>query len=86
MWPSDHSLFHTNMPYQPIPLQFSDALKSEGHFFPIIKRFSQAYKGKGVQSKLKWNILLVCHDSVTVGYSVIRAFPKVVLYQNSTLH
>lgn len=33
-------------------------------------------KEKRVQSKLKWKTLLVCHDSVTVGYSVILTFPK----------
>lgn len=29
-----------NMPFQPIPLQFREALESEDHFFSLIKLFT----------------------------------------------
>lgn len=62
-WSSDHNLFHMDIAYQPISLQFSDALESEDHFFSITKPFHRLMRKKRFKANLNgifsWSAMTV---------------------------
>lgn len=62
MWPSDHKLFHMNLPFQATLLQFIDALENEDHFL-YNKTFSQADEGERFKANLNgifsWSAMTV---------------------------